>query len=204
MKYRSIAWSLLLACACSFVEEHPNPDFCTVNGGDAYCVTEHAGRTYCSLGTPACPGYFEPELDGCVALQPEPECYRPHGEDDEAASSEGSSAVGDSSTGDSSSESGDDLGPAHPSCSNGETRCPEPGQLCFEGTPDHSMCTVGCETDEDCPISGDGIARSQCWEVPGTRWCAIDCALETCPLGMECVELEPAPGLTAAWCLWPR
>lgn len=72
------AISSLLVLGCGFSEN--NPDHCSNNQGDAYCVElDHDGSLlYCEAGIKGC---ITPDHErfGCVADRPKDECYSPCG-----------------------------------------------------------------------------------------------------------------------------
>ncbi len=78
--------------------------------------------------------------------------------------------------------------------------CPPPYDMCYDFAPGYSVCTSPCMDDTDCPVPATGDATVVCAGPVGDQ-CLLDCSGgETCPDGMDCVDV--AGGMFVR-CLWP-
>jgi hypothetical protein len=120
---------------------------------------------------------------------------------DSSGTSGGGSSGGGSSGSDSGSTGGAGNGVYDP-CAANDPQCPE-GTMCQQvAQGDYNFCTIPCDTEDDCPAPSSGDAPVNCGAPPmqQTR-CQLACTMgETCPDGMECVEVG---GGAFALCAWP-
>lgn len=102
----------------------------------------------------------------------------------------------------SGSSSGGMEEPAYPPCMNMDPPCPDPYDHCYGFVgPMFSVCSQMCVDDAECPQPASGDAPAVC-AGPGGDECVLDCGGgETCPDGMECVQVG-AGGMIAR-CAWP-
>ena len=114
-----------------------------------------------------------------------------------AGSSSGSSGPAESSSGMPPED------PAYPPCSfDADPVCADPYDHCYTGLMQgsgHSVCSVMCMDDAECPLPDSGDAIAAC-AGPMMNECVLDCGGgAACPDGMDCVEIV----MGIERCAWP-
>lgn len=115
---------------------------------------------------------------------------------------ESSDTSTDESTG-SGTSGGDDEPYTSCPCQDGHETCVP---FSSEGTVFANSCyLLGCEEDDDCPLTTTGTATPVCVTTLFRNGaCALDCDDgATCPDGMMCYEVMLGGGLSMFRCAWP-
>lgn len=95
------------------------------------------------------------------------------------------------------------MDPAYPPCTpDADPVCPDPYDHCYSGLmpgAGHSVCSVMCMDDAECPLPDTGDAVPACAGPMGNE-CVLDCGGgAACPDGMDCVEIV----MGIERCAWP-
>ena len=191
-----MSWILslgLLATACG--DDGPVAD----GGSGTEGTTGTTGAT--TMPTTTTPATTEPMTSGMTTVGPD-DTSTTAPADSSGGSSEGSTS-GSTGPAEGSSSSGAPMDPAYPPCTpDADPVCPDPYDHCYSGLmpgSGHSVCSVMCMDDAECPLPDGGDAVAAC-AGPMMNECVLDCGGgATCPDGMECVEIV----MGIERCAWP-
>lgn len=202
---------------CVVKETFDNPVHCANNNGDAFCAESYpdGSRPHCASGLGDCAqryvsgkqrychtnGACADVYDGCMAMQPEEECWAQWGrgqppetgtsEDGGSSSAVGSSGMGQSSSTSVGSETGSEPCLGHEDCVTADA------PLCVDG--DCVPCDVGpaegCEAkDSATPVCDAG----ECVQCTGENTAACEDATPVCDAELRqcepCSEHQQCPG----------
>ena len=162
---------LLILTACNVGEFTPNPDYCGLREGDAYCGSVAPDKPFCVLGRDECldaSGIDASDAFGCVAEEPALECRQPCGEDGgddcldptdptlttttmDESSSTGEPTTGETETGDESSST------TGPECTDIIPCLDAEAPFCVEGACSTCEASVDPTPDEACAGLDEGF-----------------------------------------------
>lgn len=193
-----MSWILslgLLAIACG-------DDGATGDGGSGSGSGTEGTTGGTTMPATTAPATTEPMTSGMTTVGPD-DTSTTAPADSSGGSSEGTT---NSSTGPaegSSSSGAPPMDPAYPPCTpDADPVCPDPYDHCYSGLmpgAGHSVCSVMCMDDAECPLPDSGDAVAACAGPMGNE-CVLDCGGgATCPDGMDCVEIV----MGIERCAWP-